>query len=58
MEKLTNELILEVMVNNKIIYKSKADKATIDILTKRYDNSKKYSKLAIKIFNEKKQLLI
>ena len=52
MDKLINELILEVMVNNKIIYKSKADKSTVDILTKRFDKRKKYSKKAIQIFND------
>ena len=52
MDKLINELIVEVMVNNKIIYKSKADKSTVDILTKRFDKGKKYSKKAIQIFND------
>ena len=51
-DKLLNEFILEVMMNNEIIYKTKADKATVDILTKRFDNSKKYTKKAIKIFND------
>ena len=50
--KLINDYILEVMMNNEIIYKTRADKATVDILTKRFDNSKKYTKKAIKIFND------
>ena len=33
MDKLKNELILEVMIISKIIYKSKADKSTADTFT-------------------------
>ena len=56
MEKLLNELVIEATIDADIIYTNKADLDTIDILTKRYNPKKKYSKLSVQIFNDLNKL--
>ena len=41
MEKLLHEMIIEAVIDNDVIYQNKADKDTIDILTKRSNSKKK-----------------
>ena len=51
MPKLMNQMVIEAVKDGKIVYEDTADKSLIDLITKRFDNKKKYSSKAIKIFN-------
>ena len=51
-----NEMIVEAKLDDDILYTNKADHDTIDILTKRFNPKKKYSKLSKQIFNDLNQL--
>ena len=52
MEKLLNEMIIVAAIDGNVIYRNRGDLDTINILTKRYNPKKKYSKLSIQIFND------
>ena len=56
MDKLLNEMIIEAAIDGDVIYRNKADRDTIDILTKRYNPKKRYSKLSVQIFNDLNKL--
>ena len=49
--KLMNDMVIEAIQDGEIVYRDKADKSLIDLITKRFDHNKKYSSKAIKIFN-------
>ena len=50
--KLTNNMLLDVYKDNKLVYQDKADRSLIDLLTKRYNPKTKYSIDAVRIFND------
>ena len=50
--KLMNNMLLDVYKDNKLVYKDKADRSLIDLLTKRYNPKTKYSIDAVRIFND------
>ena len=56
MPKLLNKTVIEVVIDGNIIYTNKADRSTIDLLAKRRNPKKNYSKLSIQIFNDLNQL--
>ena len=56
MDKLINEMIIEARLGDDILYTNKGDRDTIDILTKRFNPKKKYSKVSQQIFNDLNQL--
>ena len=56
MPKLLNKTVIEVVIDGNIIYTNKANRSTIDLLAKRHNPKKTYSKLSIQIFNDLNQL--
>ena len=50
--KLMNNMLLDVYKNNQLVYRDKADRSLIDLLTKRYNPKTKYSINAVRIFND------
>ena len=56
MPKLMNEMVIEANLGDDILYTNKADRDTINILTKRFNRKKEYSKLSQHIFNDLNQL--
>ena len=58
MDKLLSEMVIEAAIDDNIIYMNKADRDTIDILTKWHNPKKKYTKLSIKIFNDLNKLSV
>ena len=50
--KLFNEMKLNVFRGGKLVYQSDADKALVNLLTKRFNPKTKYSMNAVRIFND------
>ena len=54
--RLMNEMVVEAVKGGSIVYEQQADKSLVDLLTKKYRPSSKYSSKAIQIFQDLSKL--